>query len=133
MRTVTVRSPSFPDAPTEEPLSIEAGRLWQVLCGDGGHWRLGIFSPEATSPEDCPELERHSCPELFLLLEGRLTLLLHDGDQVVQLPLEPGRPVLVRQPHAGFCPDGPFTGRALVVERDAFSTEYRDAAGWRSP
>ena len=33
-------------------------------------------------------------------------------------------PVLVTAPHAGFCPDGPHSGRALVVERDAFDTKY---------
>ena len=45
-------------------------------------------------------------------------------------PLEPGRPVLVASPHCGFCPDGPHTGVALVVERDAFTTEYRAPAEW---
>ncbi|MFH1467577.1 MAG: hypothetical protein ABIO70_24540 [Pseudomonadota bacterium] len=130
MRTVHVQAPSFPEVPTETPLSPEPGRLWQVLCGDAEHWRVGVYSPAATSAAGCPELERHTCPELFLLLEGRLTLLLHDGDGVRELPLTPGQPVLVTAPHSGFCPDGAHTGRAFVVERDLFSTEYREPAAW---
>jgi hypothetical protein len=130
MRTVHVQPPSFPVVASEIPLVPEAGRLWQVLCGDAGHWRAGIYAPAATSPAGCPELERHTCPELFLLLEGRLTLLVHDGDTVRELPLAPGQPVLVVAPHSGFCPDGPHTGRAFVVERDLFSTEYRAPTDW---
>ncbi len=132
MRTVHVQPPSFPDVQPNGPLDIEPARLWQVLCGDGEHWRAGVWSPAATSAADCPELERHSCPELFLLLEGSVTLLLHDGEGVRELPLEPGRPVLVTQPHSGFCPDGAHTGKAFVVERDVFSTHYRSPEGWNS-
>lgn len=130
MRTVHVTPPSFPDAPPNVPLDVEPARLWQVLCGDRDRWRVGVWSPAATRAEDCPDLERHTCPELFLLLEGRVTLVLFNGDGPRLLPLEPGRPVLVTHPHAGFCPDGPHAGRAMVVERDVFSTEYRTATEW---
>jgi hypothetical protein len=124
MRLVTTRPPSFPRVQPNEHLTPQPGQVWQVLCGDSGHWRVGLYSPAATRPEDCPELERHDCPELFLLLEGHLTLLIARDRQVVTLPLEPGKPVLVTAAHAGFCPDGPHAGRALVVERDEFETEY---------
>jgi hypothetical protein len=130
VRTVTVTPPSFPEVVPDQLLDPVAGRLWQVLCGDGGHWRAGLWSPAATCAGDCPELEQHTCPELFLLIDGRITLLLHDGDGVRELPLEPGRPVLVTRPHSGFCPDGPHCGRAFVVERDAFSTGYRAPEAW---
>lgn len=131
MRTVTVtstaESPSFPiDAPANSPLSIQADRLWQVVCGDRGHWRAGIFSPVAASLAECPELERHTCPELFILISGSLTLVLLKDGKVEEMPLQPERPVLVTCPHAGYCPNGPHTGRAFVVERDAFSTVYED-------
>ena len=130
MRKVTVVPPSFPAVPAETPLQIVADRVWQVLCGDDEHWRVGIWSPDQSRAEDCPELERHSCPEFFLLLQGSITMLLHDGRQVRQVALQAGQPLLVRGPHAGFCPQGPHTGRALVVERDRFHTLYRSAAGW---
>ncbi len=130
MRTVHVQPPSFPEVEPNAPLDIEPERLWQVLCGDGEHWRAGVYSPAASSAAELPELERHTCPELFLLLEGRVTLLLHDGERVRELPLEIGKPVLVTQPHSGFCPDGPHTGKVFVVERDIFSTTYETPEGW---
>jgi hypothetical protein len=145
MRQVEVTSPSFPDVPFDELLTPRQAAGWQVVCGDAGHWRAGIYSPAETCAADCSELERHDCPELFLLLRGRLTLLLFDpasgslsgppcgslSTGVRELVLEPWRPVLVRAPHNGFCPDGPHTGVALVVERDALVTEYRTPAEWQ--
>lgn len=130
MRTVEVQAPSFPAVTPDRPLAIEPGKRWQVLCGDEGHWRIGVFSPPERCAADCRELERHTCPEYFHLLSGRLTLVLHGPDGVREQPLEPGRPVLVTSPHAGFCPDGPHTGAALVVERDLFATEYRTPQEW---
>jgi len=130
MRTVSVTPPSFPDAPTGEPLDIEPGVVWQVLCGDDAHWRAGVYSPAASDPAELPELERHDCPELFLLLSGRLTLLCFEDDGVRELALEPNRPVLITAPHSGYCPDGPHTGAAFVVERDRFTTEYRGPGTW---
>lgn len=131
MRFVSVEPPSFPQVAPNTALPVEAGDVrWQVVCGDAGHWRVGVYSPAATRADQLAELERHTCPELFWLLEGRLTLLLAAPGGPRELPLEPDRPVLVTAPHDGFCPDGPHTGRALVVERDTFSTEYRLWRDW---
>lgn len=130
-RFVTVTAPSFPPAPENTPLVPRGEQRWQVLCGDTDHWRVGIYSPPESSPAEIDELELHDCPELFLLLEGELTLVLADGE-LRELPLEAGRPVLVTAPHCGYCPRGPHTGVALVVERDRFTTEYRAPRGWRT-
>lgn len=134
MRTVSTRPPSFPDAPTNVPLVPEGPQRWQVLCGDGGHWRVGVYSPPEDRLGACRELEWHDCPELFLLMSGRVTLVLSDGaGGVREMPLEPGRPVLVTVPHSAYCPDGPHGGTCLVVERDSFDTEYRDVEAWKAP
>jgi hypothetical protein len=130
IKLVQTRPPSFPEVRPNTPLPPEAARVWQVLCGDTGHWRLGFYSPAEASADAIAQLEQHDCPELFLLLEGRLTLLLAEGDGTRELQLEPGQPVLISAPHAGFCPDGPHTGTAVVVERDNFDTEYRPVNGW---
>ncbi len=130
MRTVHVQPPSFPEVAPNSPLQLDPARLWQVVAGDADHWRAGVYSPAATCAADLPELEKHTCPELFLLLDGQVTLLIHDGARVRELPLEHGKPVLVTQPHSGFCPGGAHTGRAFVVERDIFSTEYRSPVEW---
>jgi hypothetical protein len=130
MRKVRTRPPSFPEAVTNAPIPPAAKVRWQVLCGDTGHWRAGLYSPPESTAAQLGELERHDCPEFFLLIEGALTLVLADGDVVRELPLEMGLPVLVSCPHSGYCPGGPGTGTALVVERDAFETEYRSAEEW---
>ena len=130
MRQVTTTAPSFPDVARDQPITVPGNKLWHVVCGDTSHWRVGYYAPSATAPGQLPELEQHTCPELFVLLRGQLTLLLADGGAVRQLPLQVGVPVLVTAPHSGFCPDGPHTGVALVVERDSFSTEYRTAQEW---
>jgi len=130
MRHVQVRPPSFPEVTFNQPIPWPEGERWKVLCGDRDHWRVGMYSPPESSPDQLPELERHDCPEMFVLIRGNLTLLIADGDHVRQQPLELGVPVLVTSPHAGFCPDGPHTGAALVVERDSFDTEYRSPEDW---
>lgn len=132
MRTVHTRPPSFPDVAAGRPLDLPASGRWHVVCGDAGHWRMGVYSPTKAAAEEIEELERHDCPELFLLLDGRVSLLIADGGAPRVLELEPGRPVLVTAPHDGFCPDGPGTGTALVIERDAFRTDYDTVAAWLS-
>lgn len=132
MRIVLTKPPSFPDVPIDSPLETQKDVRWQVICGDLGHWRVGLYSPEFGRKEDITELEQHDCPELFVLLSGRVTLVLSDSrGGLVELPLERDRPVLVRAPHSAFCPDGPFAGTALVVERDQFITEYRAIKDWK--
>lgn len=134
MRHVKTRSPSFPSVVPDELLSeIAYGERWQVLCGDEAHWRVGVYSPPESCAQQIEELELHDCPEFFLLLSGNVTLVIHDQGRIRHLPLRPNRPILVTRPHAGFCPDGPFTGTALVVERDSFGTEYRTPEQWNMP
>ncbi len=130
MRTVTVSPPSFPDAPTNASLSVVPDLRWQVLCGDEGHWRAGVYSPPESSREELDELELHDCPELFLLLGGRLTLVCCVEGEVQEIELQPNQPILVTAPHSGYCPDGAHTGSAFVVERDELSTEYRTEEEW---
>ncbi len=125
MRTAQTRHPSFPIVKFDEPISPKDGdEVWQALCGDRDRWRAGLYSPAQTSAVQIMELEQHDCPELFCLLEGRMTLVLARNRRIEKLELQPKIPVLVSAPHAGFCPDGPHTGRALVIERDSFDTKY---------
>jgi hypothetical protein len=132
VRKVETRRPSFPDRPVNQLLPCPPGVRWHVVCGDTGHWRSGMYSPPESSAADLKELERHDCPELFLLLSGRLTLVVADGPNVRELELKAGEPVLITAPHSGYCPDGPGTGVAFVVERDSFDTEYRTPDEWTS-
>jgi hypothetical protein len=126
VKIVKTRYPSFPDAKTDNPLIIKKRRRWQVICGDRGHYRVGAYSPEFTSEKEIKVLEKHSCDEFFMLINGSMSLLLIDdrGKEKI-LKLEPLKPVFVRDWHNGFCEKGQFTGMAIVVERDEFTTEYR--------
>lgn len=131
MRVEETVRPSFPAVAFDVPLVWERGVRWQVVCGDEGSWRAGIYAPPEARREEVVELERHDCPELFLLLEGRMTLVLADGQGGTrELPLQAGRPVLVSAPHSAYCPDGPHAGVAFVVERDAFLTQLAPPGAW---
>ena len=132
MRKVTVQRPSFPISAFNQLLKSKESERWQVICGDEGYWRAGTYSPPEVCAEDCLEIERHDCPELFVLLSGRLSLVLIEDGLLRRIELESGRPILVTAPHSGFCPDGPHTGVAMVIERDALSTEYRTREEWLS-
>ncbi len=132
MRKVSTVLPSFPNSPNNELLPFIPDERWQVLCGDEAHWRLGIYSPGESCHEDIRELEWHDCPELFLLLSGRLSLWIAKDGVLQDLELQPNQPVLITAPHCGFCPDGPHRGTALVVERDRFETIYRTPQEWVS-
>ena len=130
-RVVNTEPPSFPEAQANELLTAVEGERWQVLCGDDNQWRCGVYAPSKTSPDQIEELEWHDCPELFMLMKGRVVLLLKDEQGERELELEPNKPVLVTCWHTGYCPDGPHTGQALVIERDRFESRYvsREEAG----
>ena len=117
---------SFPKYALHQGLSTKAKKEWQVLCGDKNHWRVGYYSPPQGSKGAVKRLEKHTCVELFMLLSGHVTLILDDGKCVYELKLEPMKPVMVWDWHCGYCPKGPFTGIAIVVERDQFSTVYKE-------
>ncbi len=132
MRRVRVDTPTGeqPPRPAVEAWVAPPAAVWRVVGGDRGHWRVGYYSPALARAEEVAELERHTCPEVFLLVRGRLTLVVADGGELREVPLAPGVPVCVAAPHSGYCPDGPHQGLAVVVERDAFETEYRASGEW---
>jgi hypothetical protein len=132
MRIIETQGGSFPEAVVDRVLSFPAGQEWQVLCGDHEHWRVGIYSPAHQSLDQLQQLEQHNCPELFVLLEGEMTLVLALEGELISRPLPKGQPILVTAPHNGYCPQGPHSGTALVVERDHFTTEYRSINQWLS-
>lgn len=125
LKTVKTQNPSFPDVLPNRLLNMDSNKLWQVICGDKGHWRIGFYSPDTDSLSCIHELERHSCPELFILLSGHVSLVIEEDEKIRIIELEPLRPILVNTWHNGFCPNGKNAGVALVVERDEFTTEYK--------
>ncbi|MCX6112456.1 MAG: hypothetical protein NTY22_04120 [Proteobacteria bacterium] len=128
LKTVKVRPLSFSDIHKNKPLEIKKEKLWQVLCGDKGHWRVGLYSPEVDSIEAIDRFEKHSCPEFFVLLSGNMSLVIRNKKKPKIIKLEPLKPVMIDTWHSGFCPNGKHTGIALVVERDEFITKYQSMA-----
>jgi hypothetical protein len=124
-KKVLTKAGSFPKFALHKGLKTKDKQRWQVLCGDLNHWRVGYYSPKDKSADQIKELEKHTCVELFLLLSGSVTLIIDNGKGECLLPLEPMKPVMVSGWHCGFCPKGPHTGIAMVVERDKFSTVYK--------
>ena len=104
--------------------TLQPEKLWSVIFTDEASWRAGIYRPESAGPDEIDIHEKHTCPELFVCLGGRMGLLVSDGREERAIRLEPHQAVMVSEFHNGYSidPDGYF----LVVERSAFSTEYID-------
>lgn len=124
MKQEIVTNPSFPNINFNQLLNIKEPSRWEVLCGDENHWRAGFYSPEFSKEDEILEFENHNCPEFFLLIEGEMSLLLfHEKNREFErINLETGKPIMISAWHNGFCPKGPYTGKALVIERDTFET-----------
>ena len=105
-------------------VSLRPESLWSIIFKDEKYWRMGIYKPEFTNPDDIATLEKHTCPEIFVCLVGKMGLVLRsDGNERV-VELQPLQALMVTDYHSGFTvdPDGYF----LVTERTAFTTEYID-------
>ncbi len=102
---------------------INATKEWEVLFTAENAWRVGVYRPKFSSADEILELEAHSCPEAFVLLEGDITLLFRNSDGwIAQKRLEKNELIVVTEPHAGFSPR--LDGVALVIENAVFSTDY---------
>lgn len=105
--------------------TINPTKEWEVIFNEGQNWRIGIYRPKYRSRDEIRELERHSCPEAFLLLQGELTMLYRDGSGTLQeKQLSTGELVTFSEPHAGFSSN--LDGVAFVVENAKFETVYTD-------
>ena len=105
--------------------AIRAEKEWEVIFNEGSHWRIGIYRPKYRSAAEITELEQHTCPEAFLLLQGQLTMLYKEADGTLrEKQLQPMELTTFTEPHAGFSPD--LSGVAYVVENAKFETVYTD-------
>jgi hypothetical protein len=102
--------------------NIKPDSVWKVISEDKGFWRIGVYRPEFSSPDDITVLEKHTCPEFFICAGGKAGLIiLKDGKESKEV-LEPFQSILIDGFHNGFIIDeGAFF---LVTERSSFETEY---------
>lgn len=107
--------------------AITAPKEWDVLFSEGKNWRIGAYRPRHRSADEITELEQHSCPESFMLLEGEVVMVYKEtSGRLVEKKLAPLELATFTEPHAGYSPKG--DGLALVVENGAFETIYTDIA-----
>jgi hypothetical protein len=107
-------------------ITLLADSRWKVIFSDPGSWRVGLYRPEHDSAGKVEVLEKHSCPELFVCMEGKVGLIVKSGAEEQIAELNPGQALLVTGYHNGFAIDP--AGYFLVVERTDFETEYADRA-----
>ncbi len=105
---------------------LSPGTRWEIVFKDNGAWRAGVYKPEYGRAENIEILEKHSCPELFICMNGRMGLLIFDGKIEHTVEFMPGEALLVDDYHNGYFIDG--AGFFTVIERTSFSTEYIDRA-----
>lgn len=104
-------------------IPIKSKFRWRVVFQDTGSWRCGFYVPENKSKDEIEVLEKHNIPEFFLLIEGRVSLLIKENEKLKVLPLKKNEIAIVDTYHNGFSPKGK-KGIALVIERDTFKTIY---------
>ncbi|RLF19176.1 MAG: hypothetical protein DRZ82_06655 [Thermoprotei archaeon] len=109
-----------------EIIPIKAKGRWHVVFREDEKWQCGIYVPENESLEDIKFLELHNAPELFILIKGKINLVLMDeSGKVHEIPMEEGKLYIVQTWHNAYRPNGK-EGIALVIERPDISTEYRN-------
>ncbi len=104
--------------------TLAPGSRWSVIFRDSGSWRAGLYRPDSERHEDVTVLEKHTCPELFVCLQGRAGLILKNGNEERIVEMVPHQALMVSEYHNGFAIDK--DGYFLVIERTAFTTEYID-------
>lgn len=107
-------------------LPAKAHERWQVVFSEKSEgYRIGLYLPEFTKPEEIQQLEKHNYQEVFLLISGKMGLVIrdeHNNPQTEQIvTLEPGRPVVVAGYHNGFSSDNAL---CYVFEADNIETEF---------
>jgi len=109
-----------------QEIPIKPKQRWEVVFEENGKWRCGIYVPEYSSRNEVKYLEKHNAPELFLLVKGKIILLLsEDSKNVVEKPMEEGKIYIVTEWHNAYRPNG-CEGVALVIERLDIETEYAE-------
>lgn len=102
-------------------IPLKGTKRWRVLFTEDKKWLVGLYIPNSKSRKELPYLEKHSHSELFLLLDGEVTLALSDGKRARDVPMKKGELLIVDEWHNGYSKRG---GKALVVERVGQKTRY---------
>ena len=106
-----------------EKIDLYSNERWKVIFNDDMKWRVGIYVPENKSLEEISYLEAHNAPELFLLLKGKVNLVISEDLQSYKIiSMEKYKIYIVNEWHNAFRIGD--EGIALVVERSDIATKY---------
>ncbi len=105
-------------------IPVRSETRWTIVFRENQRWQCGIYVPENESLDDIKTLEKHDAPELFLLVEGSIVLVLMENEEIKEVPMEKGKIYIVDTWHNAYRPNG-SKGVALVIERPDIRTEYK--------
>jgi mannose-6-phosphate isomerase-like protein (cupin superfamily) len=93
---------------------------------DYGEWRVAILRYiDELAPENITFLERHNeTDEVFVLLEGRCTLLIGDGEEIHAVKMEPYKVYNVKR--------GVYHSHTLSKDAIVLVVENCDTGAWNS-
>lgn len=103
---------------------LKSKNRWKVLFTDKNHWQCGIYIPEYASSSQITKFEKHNGPELFLLIDGEVNLVILRKNKRIEMPLKKNEIVIVNEWHNAYRPKGK-KGIALVIEKDNISTKWK--------
>ena len=103
---------------------LQSKKRWKVIFRHKNNWLCGIYVPEFTDSSEIQKFEKHNGPELFLLLQGKVTLVLLKHKKYKEIPLKKHEIVIVNTWHNAYRPKG-SKGVVLVIERDNISTQWK--------
>jgi len=98
--------------------------IWNPVFKDDKRWLLGFYKPQAKSLKEIDYLEKHKYPELFLLIEGKIILVIKEkkDSPIKKLALKKGEVVIINCWHNGYALEPDST--ALVIESSDNPTQY---------
>jgi len=98
-------------------------KRWRVLYNEG-NWLCGLYKPEFRRKNEVVILERHNAPELFLLIDGKITLLVkRDRGRLRELKMKKGEVIVLTDWHNAYSPDA--RGEAIVIEKNGVKTTFK--------
>lgn len=104
-------------------LELKSKRRWKILLNEG-KWLCGLYIPEFRRKEEIDKLEKHDAPELFLLIEGKVNLVVKDKGREREISLAKGEATVLDCWHNAY-----GKGKVFVVERAGVSTEFMKRGG----
>lgn len=94
------------------------------MFNDKNHWKCGVYIPEYTDISEIKRFEKHNGPEMFLLIDGDVNLVVLKKNEKRKISLKKNQIIIINDWHNAYRPKDK-KGIVLVIERDNISTEWK--------